>query len=244
MIKFFRHIRKSLLMETGKTGKYFKYAIGEIVLVVIGILIALQINNWNEQRKERVKEREILLALADNLENNIQTIEADLIFLHNYKKSAEIVLEVLDNKLSYSDTLDIHFHQARVSKLELILSESGYEQFKNTGFHIIHNSRIKKEILTLFESTYPKAIGNRLRVNNEYVEFTNYYVPLFIFTSGENSMNYLKPINFQDLYNDPYYIGWIRAYKEGRNALIKLETGILNETSRVLQIVNSELKLK
>ncbi len=47
MIKFFRNIRKTLLTE-GKTSKYFKYAIGEIVLVVIGILIALQINNWNE----------------------------------------------------------------------------------------------------------------------------------------------------------------------------------------------------
>jgi len=51
MIKFFRKIRQNLLMEN-KTGKYFKYAIGEIVLVVIGILIALQINNWNEGRKE------------------------------------------------------------------------------------------------------------------------------------------------------------------------------------------------
>ena len=39
-------------METGKTGKYFKYAIGEIVLVMIGILLALQVNNWNEHRKE------------------------------------------------------------------------------------------------------------------------------------------------------------------------------------------------
>jgi hypothetical protein len=51
MIKFFRKIRQNLIMEN-KTGKYFKYAIGEIVLVVIGILIALQINNWNEQRKD------------------------------------------------------------------------------------------------------------------------------------------------------------------------------------------------
>ena len=49
MIKFFRKIRQTLLSE-GKTGKYFKYAIGEIVLVVIGILIALQVNNWNENR--------------------------------------------------------------------------------------------------------------------------------------------------------------------------------------------------
>ena len=54
MIKFFRTIRYDLL-EQNKSGKYLKYAFGEIVLVVIGILIALQINTWNEQRKNEVK---------------------------------------------------------------------------------------------------------------------------------------------------------------------------------------------
>jgi len=49
MIKVFRKVRQNLIMEN-KTSKYFKYAIGEIVLVVIGILIALQINNWNDRR--------------------------------------------------------------------------------------------------------------------------------------------------------------------------------------------------
>ena len=58
MIKFFRKIRQNLLMEN-KTGKYFKYAIGEIILVVIGILIALQINNWNENSKRKSKEIKI-----------------------------------------------------------------------------------------------------------------------------------------------------------------------------------------
>ena len=60
MIKFFRHIRKNLLVEN-KTSKYFKYAIGEIILVVIGILIALQINNWNESRKSNQLEQALYL---------------------------------------------------------------------------------------------------------------------------------------------------------------------------------------
>ena len=59
MIKFFRKIRQKTLSE-GKTGKYLKYAFGEIIIVVVGILIALQINNWNEHRKIKNAEIEIL----------------------------------------------------------------------------------------------------------------------------------------------------------------------------------------
>ena len=55
MIKFFRHIRRSLI-EKNQMGKYFKYAIGEILLVMIGILLALQVSNWNNNRIERNKE--------------------------------------------------------------------------------------------------------------------------------------------------------------------------------------------
>ena len=69
MIKFFRRIRYDL-MEKNKTGKYFKYAIGEIVLVVIGILIALQINNWNESRKKEQVEKQVLKSLFQEIEKD------------------------------------------------------------------------------------------------------------------------------------------------------------------------------
>ena len=70
MIKFFRHIRRKLLGE-GKLGKYLKYAIGEIVLVVIGILIALQINNWNIKKTEQTKIKEYAQSLIQDLEEDI-----------------------------------------------------------------------------------------------------------------------------------------------------------------------------
>ena len=80
MIKFFRKIRQNLLLEN-KTGKYLKYAIGEIILVVIGILIALQINNWNENSKERNVEQEYLVSLKEEFNHNL--IELDSVIKTN-----------------------------------------------------------------------------------------------------------------------------------------------------------------
>ena len=70
MIKFFRNIRKKLLAE-GKTTNYLKYAIGEIILVVIGILIALQINNWNQDRLDRNFETVMLKEVKSSLESDL-----------------------------------------------------------------------------------------------------------------------------------------------------------------------------
>ena len=81
MIKFFRKIRQNLIMQN-KTSKYFKYAIGEIILVVIGILIALQINNWNENRKELYNEAKILKTLNDEFSENKITLDSTLVLLN------------------------------------------------------------------------------------------------------------------------------------------------------------------
>jgi hypothetical protein len=73
MIKFFRKIRQNLLMEN-KTGKYLKYAVGEIILVVIGILIALNINNWNESNKSRASEKLLLTNLKEEFNFNLNQL--------------------------------------------------------------------------------------------------------------------------------------------------------------------------
>jgi len=77
MIKLFRNIRKNLLTE-GKTTKYFKYAIGEIMLVVIGILIALQINNWNENNKLEKETYKVLLQMQDEFSRNQNELQIKL----------------------------------------------------------------------------------------------------------------------------------------------------------------------
>jgi hypothetical protein len=83
MLKLFRNIRKKLL-EQGKNANYLKYAIGEIVLVVIGILIALSINNWNEKQKLDSKTEDYYLQLLDDLNSDIQFAKQTIEKFNNY----------------------------------------------------------------------------------------------------------------------------------------------------------------
>lgn len=103
MIKFFRHIRKSLL-EQNKMGKYFKYAVGEILLVVIGILIALQINNWNQERLNNIERQKIIASLN---------------------------LEFKQNKIKFSKTRENHANSKK-SGMELMsyIGKQNHQNFK------------------------------------------------------------------------------------------------------------------
>ena len=122
MINFFRRIRQNLLAE-GKTGKYFKYAIGEIILVVIGILIALQINNINEEKKNRVKEKIILETILSDLKTNKELIKEGFI---DYKEKINLSEEManLFGKELYKENLvltdSIIYWSAEYTAIELI----------------------------------------------------------------------------------------------------------------------------
>ena len=97
MIKIFRHIRQTLIMENSKSARYFKYAIGEIILVVIGILIALQINNWNEQRKERQQEKELLSQLKSEFLSNLEQLDEKIAIRERMIQSSIKLLYYIDH---------------------------------------------------------------------------------------------------------------------------------------------------
>jgi len=108
MIKFFRKIRQNLLSE-GITGKYLKYAIGEIVLVVIGILIALQINNWNNLRIEGELETSILKEILVNLKKDVVNLNSKISFNLNMEKANKEVMNHLMQKTPITDSLKLYY---------------------------------------------------------------------------------------------------------------------------------------
>ena len=136
-----------------KTGKYFTYAIGEIILVVIGILIALQINNWNDQNKERDDEKLILNEIKDNLQFDLADFESNIVNLQNKTTSCKSMLKILEGDIAYNDSIGYFFYYLKTYP-HFSNKSNGYNLLQSKGLDIIQNTSIRKAITDLYEDRY------------------------------------------------------------------------------------------
>lgn len=141
MTQFFRRLRQNFLIQ-GKTSKYLKYAIGEILLVVIGILIALQINTWNEGRKDKAKEQLILQQLQEEYMANLEQLDEKIAMRTSMVYSSQTILRYIDNpQLATYDSTIYH--------LRLVLLDPTFDPINNdlisTGnLRLITNRRLNR----------------------------------------------------------------------------------------------------
>ena len=159
-------------MEKNKTGKYLKYAIGEIVLVVIGILIALQLNNWNEIRKTRILETKTLKELRSDLVQNISDIEVNIAKLEECKKANEIVLFHKNNNLPYNDSLDFHFANL-YPYITFSPIQTTFNKLNQTGMNLITNDSLRTKISEIYANQF---IAYKTFEKTYLVEHHNNYV--------------------------------------------------------------------
>jgi hypothetical protein len=186
MFKFFRKIRENLI-STGKTVNYLKYAIGEIILVVIGILIALQINNWNENRKLLSEEKHYYKNIKRQLTEDAVFINNNIEFnqyyydqydyatqqlLSNDRSHLDSLATIALNLLEYSD-----FHQesniyaglVTSGEIKLIKNQEIVEGLQKLEETYIYINRIEASHFELIKAIYPD-LGKIIRFNPKKVE--------------------------------------------------------------------------
>jgi len=214
-----------------------RYAIGEIILVVVGILIALSINNWNETRKERLKEKEVLGALMVNLQRNSDLLNDILTKIDQWNRSTEIVKSTLENQLPYSDTLAIHFFNVRLNgAFQFILNNDGYKFYENAGFDIVKNKTLRSKILALFEVSYSQ-LKNRI----DFLKSPWGVNPEIVYSNFYDLGNGLVPINYNELLANKTYFTVIINFQIGRNWFQTGAKESLVETQNVIQLISDEL---
>jgi len=174
MLTFFRRIRKGLL-EGGRTSKYLLYAIGEILLVMIGILLALQVNNWKENKIARKAEKVMLIEIEESLRADITDFNFNIDVLTKMTTGLEIIENHIEVKSSYHDSLAQHF--GRLSTLVGFYPNSTiFESLKSAGMELISSDSLRTEIINyytfhhtqilLMEKEYLNAIYHNMLVND------------------------------------------------------------------------------
>lgn len=166
MIKFFRRIRQRLLSEN-KFSKYMLYAIGEIILVVIGILIALYINNWGADSKKREYEQFYIQGI-------INDIEVDVINLHNRittdslkVKSCKYLLNHFKNPTQKDDSLLLKHFSNTIPATGYNLNDIVFEDLKASGrLNYISNESLRIKIQDYY--TNGEQIIKTLNANNSF----------------------------------------------------------------------------
>lgn len=210
MIKFFRLIRQQLLTEN-KFSKYFLYAIGEIILVVIGILIALGINNWNESQKQKDFSKKLLLDIKISVINNREQLS----FVIDYNEagilSSEFILGHLRRNLPYHDSLDSHFSKA-IQYSTPIIRNAGYESLKNYGLNSLNNDTLLNTLDDVYNMGWIETLVFR-QENYFYNTASPILTELFETVAMRTKM---KPFEYEELKNYRKYYSILNTMNEYR----------------------------
>ena len=248
MIKFFRKIRQNLLSE-GKNGKYFKYAVGEIILVVIGILIALSINNWNEKRKDRLIENQILDEMLISLKSDKMTFEMLEKRLMDKDSAIQKILDLrergeLSNGKTFGDLMGVARQQIRFT-----YDRSPYNNLVAIGINKISNNEILKAVNKYYTHELPRSVKFMESIDDEFLptlKKSEYEAvergvlkKLFVKRNGDDKWTVMYQSNPNRLLEDEnFYQSMIVEYQYMSKSLGRLRN-LIRDNKKIIELFES-----
>jgi hypothetical protein len=251
VLNFFRRIRRNLANQN-KFVQYSRYAIGEIVLVVIGILIALQINNWNEQRKERIQEKIFIkrfeVELNTNLENILTAISLNKSRIHR----AEFLLRTIDKPQLAADSSSYFMksiEHASYTNIPLI-SDNAFEELKSSGnLSLISNEALRAALQKYYSWTSSEGQYNFLQqdiqlnyshlkqgvfTTSQVIDMGDYYI-----TKNYSAIEAKE--TFERMLNKPEFLEFIPYVIQNKLMAEKSYDDIYNQAKALKILLKAEL---
>ena len=229
MIPFFRKIRKKMA-DDNKPLKYMRYAIGEIILVVIGILIALQVNNWNEDRKKSRVIQNVLMEIKDDLIQDKAELERIIALRNADFEAQKRIINVLETNESFNESVRSDLGHINLARNVFTVSK-GYELLKELNLGALRD----KELRVLLTKYYEWNIA---WVHREYtddkLEFEDFWLPYVRIHFEEWVFgDYAIPHDYSQILNDQILLTatkmnsnnlkmTISSYNSALNTAIKL----------------------
>ncbi len=237
MINFFRKKRK-LLADENKSLKYARYAIGEIILVVIGILIALSINNWNDHRKSKNYEQEILFLIDQNLKSDSLALTIEL------NKTTEAVL-LVDRLLeqvalkNYNDSLNIWM--GKIINFERFKSQSSaFEVLKSKGIETISDNELQLALMSYYDISLFRVYQS---LNDVEQSFKRDWAPVI----KEDFLDfkwreYCQPIDSKNFFEKQSTITLFNLFQDNRGGSAQTIQLALDKITEIRSLIKKQLK--
>lgn len=236
-------------MEQNKVRIYLLYAIGEILLVVIGILIAFQIDNWNEDRIKRTQEFKVLSQIQSDLTVNLDGLEDLMTKLEFSKNSSDSLLKSFrDNERIRAFT----FHTSLIHRRFFFnVSSSGYSLLNGTLGTTVTNDILRNRIVALYENDFVEIDKRQLMLSNHLDQNLNpksnqlfeikQQIEFTLSEFDENGLDLYEPINYQKVSENTEYINTIIVLRRMYDIQLKqLEATKIN-LEATLSILDSEI---
>lgn len=215
MLRIFRHKRERSLSgnpngqagQTRKFGRYLLYAIGEIVLIVLGILIALYLDDLQAARQAREVETKMLEELASDLQSNIEILERTLKTEQEYLGYNEMILEYLDERKPRDQSLDRAFGVCFWT-ISTNPVTGGYEYLKSKGIDLITNDSLRDKISFIFENSFSiiknenEVWSNNLQQNISYPYHVTHFMRYYEEGPGGSEVEMARPFDYEALLGD------------------------------------------
>ena len=187
----------------------WRYAIGEIILIFIGITIAIWFNNWNESKKARIVEVKSLIEIKEAISQDLGDIKENIAGFTYRVKLYLMLLNHIENELPLSEELKNLF--PFLQGITTFLSHIGpYETLKSRGIEIITNDTIRNKVSMYYDLEYERIQTNEKQHHNHY----NDYIKTALMKHFDLSKPKIEPLNYEELIKDKEFkqsIYW--AYK-------------------------------
>lgn len=238
MIKFFRKIRQKTLTEN-KFGKYLTYAIGEIILVVIGILIALSINNWNERRKDVKREIKMLYDIQNDVNKNIKNIDEGIIILEEGIKRSKEIVSAFEKQTKYDTIMNKHF-RFYAFYWDPDFRNASFENLKKEGVNLIANDSLRNRIIDIFEIDMDILDVSDLNKHNDYMTSVGNRIlnKHFYFDSKTGD---LRPFNYEKMMSDNEFYSFTSFILANQNIELKKSKEFIEKSQSLNEEITKEI---
>ncbi|WP_411766016.1 DUF6090 family protein [Winogradskyella sp. A3E31] len=226
-----------------KTGKYFKYVIGEIILVVIGILIALQINNWNEIRKDRKFELKMLTELRRALMSDLEHSQRLTKRVNKAETASYNMLENVYNNVIYNDTMWRDVNNLIIG-IQYQQTLGPYEAIKSVGLDKISNDSLRNHLITFYDFSYPRQKELILWYDElyekNYKEIDGFKGPTEIYKMGNDSLDYRERFN-PSIFQNPNFLEYLTSVERWSRNTFEVLNYIQPEMKELIHEIESEI---